>query len=238
LYGEPRLVELLRELEKVEGLDWIRLMYLYPMYFTDELIETIAASKRIVPYLDMPLQHINDTMLKRMQRRVNRADTETLLRKLRTAIPNLVMRTTFIAGFPGETNEQFAELVEFVAEQKFERAGVFTYSLEPDTPAAKLPDHAPTEVMEVRREQLMAVQQEIAFEWNAQQIGRQLDVLLDARVPGERDVWIGRSYADAPDVDGLVYVTGKHLAAGQIVPCEIVASREYDLVAAPCGDPR
>jgi ribosomal protein S12 methylthiotransferase len=238
LYGEPRLVELLRELEKVEGLDWIRLMYLYPMYFSDELIDTIAASRRIVPYLDMPLQHINDTMLRRMQRRVNRGETETLLRKLRAAIPNLVMRTTFITGFPGETDSQFAELVDFVAEQKFERAGVFTYSLEPDTPAAKLPDHVPVEVMEERREQLMAVQQQIAFDWNANQIGRQLDVLLDAPVPGERDVWIGRSYADAPDVDGLVYVTGKRLAAGQLVPCEIVASREYDLVAAPCGEPR
>src|SRR5688572_21511754 len=119
LYGEPRLVELLRELKQVEGLDWIRLMYLYPMYFGDELIDTIAASQRIVPYLDMPLQHINDTMLRRMQRRVNRADTETLLGKLRRAIPNLVMRTTFIAGFPGETDKQFAELVDFVAKQKF-----------------------------------------------------------------------------------------------------------------------
>jgi ribosomal protein S12 methylthiotransferase len=238
LYGEPRLVELLHELEKVEGLDWIRLMYLYPMYFSDELIETIAASGRIVPYLDMPLQHINDTMLRRMQRRVNRADTETLLKKLRRAVPNLVMRTTFIAGFPGETDEQFDELVDFAAEQQFERVGVFTYSLEPDTPAAKLPDHVPTEVMEHRRERLMAVQQEVAFDWNARQIGRQLDVLIDTSVPGERDVWIGRSYADAPDVDGVVYVTGKGLSTGRLAPCEIVASQEYDLVAALCGTPR
>jgi ribosomal protein S12 methylthiotransferase len=238
LYGEPRLVELLRELEKVDGLDWIRLMYLYPMYFSDELIETIAGSRRIVPYLDMPLQHINDTMLRRMQRRVNRSETVTLLGKLRKAIPNLVMRTTFIAGFPGETDEQFEELVEFAGEQQFERVGVFTYSLEPDTPAAKLPDHVPLEVMEERREQLMAVQQEIAFQWNERQAGRQLDVLIDAPVPGERDVWIGRSYADAPDVDGVVYVTGEGLAVGRIAPCEIVASREYDLVAALCGEPR
>jgi len=238
LYGEPRLVELLRELEKVDGLDWIRLMYLYPMYFTDELIDVIAGSSRIVPYLDMPLQHINDTMLRRMQRRVKRAETEELLGKLRSKIPNLVMRTTFITGFPGETDEQFDELVDFVAEQKFERAGVFTYSLEPDTPAAKLPDHVPTEVMDERRERLMAVQQEIAFEWNDQQMGRELDVLIDAPVPGERDVWIGRSYADAPDVDGVVYVTGKGLATGKIAPCEIVASREYDLVGALSGKPR
>jgi ribosomal protein S12 methylthiotransferase len=238
LYGEPRLVKLLRELDKVEGLDWIRLMYLYPMYFSDELIATIAASERIVPYLDMPLQHINDTMLKRMQRRVNRADTETLLKKLRASIPNLVMRTTFITGFPGETDAQFAELVDFVEEQQFERLGVFTYSFEPDTPAAKLPEHVAAEVMEARRDHLMAVQQEIAFNWNARQIGRQIDVLIDAAVPGEPDVWIGRSYADAPDVDGVVYVTGARLATGQIVPCEIVTSREYDLVAAACGNSR
>ncbi|RIK83027.1 MAG: 30S ribosomal protein S12 methylthiotransferase RimO [Planctomycetota bacterium] len=238
LYGEPRLVELLRELETVDGLQWIRLMYLYPMYFSDELIETIAASRRIVPYLDMPLQHINDTMLRRMQRRVSRAETESLLAKLRRAIPNLVLRTTFITGFPGETEEQFAELADFVAEQRFERAGVFTYSLEPDTPAAKLPDHVPADVMEARRSRLMAIQQQVAFQWNAGQVGRQMDVLIDAAVPGERDVWIGRSYADAPDVDGVVYVTGRGLSAGRIALCEIVASRGYDLIGAPCGPSR
>ena len=232
LYGQPRLAELLRELDQVEGLDWIRVMYLYPMYFTDELIEVLASSKRIVPYLDLPLQHINDTMLKRMQRRVARAPTEELLGKLRKAIPNLVLRTTFITGFPGETDEQFAELVEFVRQQRFERLGVFTYSFEPDTPAAKLPDHLPDEVKEARREELMAVQQEIAFEWNEARVGHTMDVLLDTKVPDARDAWIGRTYADAPDVDSVVYVTGKKLKAGQIVPCEIVATQGYDLVAA------
>ena len=238
LYGRTRLVELLAELEKVEGLDWIRLMYLYPMYFTDELIETIGSSERIVPYLDMPLQHINDTMLRRMQRRVSRTETELLLKKLRSRIPNLVMRTTFIAGFPGETDEQFSELVDFAAEQRFERLGVFTYSFEPDTPAAKLPNHLPEEVKLARQAELMGVQQEIAFAWNERQLGRRLDVLLDGPVPGERNAWVGRSYADAPDVDGIVYVTGECLRSGAIVPCEIVASREYDLVAAACGDAR
>ncbi len=238
LYGEPRLVELLHALEQVEGLDWIRLMYLYPMYFTDELIETITASKRIVPYLDMPLQHINDTMLRRMQRRVTRSETELLLAKLRSRIPNLVMRTTFITGFPGETDEQFAELVDFVGEQRFERLGVFTYSFEPDTPAARLPDHLPEDVKEERRGELMALQQEIAFAWNERQTGRRLDVLIDGPVPGERHAWVGRSYADAPDVDGIVYVTGEKLRPGQIVPCEVVASREYDLIAAACGPGR
>ena len=238
LYGRPRLAELLAELDQVEGLDWIRVMYLYPMYFTDELIEVLAKSKRIVPYLDLPLQHINDVMLKRMQRRVTRAETETLLAKLRRAIPDLVLRTTFIVGFPGETEAQFEELVEFVRQQRFERLGVFTYSFEPDTPAARLPDHLPEEVKEERRERLMAVQQETAFAWNEAQLGRRLDVLIDRAVPGESRAWIGRSYADAPDVDGVVYVTGKKLKAGQIVPCEIVTAEGYDLVAAAVGKGR
>ncbi|MGE0607329.1 MAG: 30S ribosomal protein S12 methylthiotransferase RimO [Pirellulales bacterium] len=238
LYGQTRLPELLRQLEAVKGIDWIRLLYLYPMYFSDELIATIAASQKIVPYLDMPLQHINNTMLKRMQRKVNKEQTVELLGKLRAAIPGLVMRTTFITGFPGETEEQFQELVEFVREQKFERMGVFTYSFEPDTPAARLPDHLPEEVKEERRARLMEVQQELAFDWYARQVGRQVDVLLDSAVPGEKHAFVGRSYADAPDIDGVVYVTGKKLKAGQIVPCEIVAQQEYDLVAAAVGKPR
>jgi ribosomal protein S12 methylthiotransferase len=232
LYGEPRLAELLRKLVDVHGIDWIRLMYMYPIYFSDELIDVIAAEQKILPYLDMPLQHINDTMLKRMQRRVNRAETETLLRKLRERIPDLVLRTTFITGFPGETDAQFAELTEFVDQQKFERLGVFTYSLEGDTPAARLPEHLPEEIKNARRDRLMELQQKIAFDWNQSQIGRRYDVILDQPVAGERDAWIGRSYADAPDVDGLIYVSGKRLKAGQIVPCEIVATAEYDLVAA------
>lgn len=238
VYGEPRLVELLAELEKVDGIEWIRLMYLYPMYFSDRLIDAIAASRKIVPYLDMPLQHINDTMLKRMQRRVTREQTVELIGKLRQAIPNLAMRTTFITGFPGETDEQFTELLDFASEQRFERLGVFTYSFEPDTPAARLPDHLPEDVKEARRQAVMEVQQRIAFEWNAAQIGQSRDILLDEQVPGEKNAWIGRSYADAPDVDGVVYVTGKKLRAGQIVPCEIVASRDYDLVGAAVGKPR
>jgi ribosomal protein S12 methylthiotransferase len=238
LYGEPRLVQLLDELEKVEGIEWIRLMYLYPMYFGDDLIERIATSKKIIPYLDLPLQHINDTMLKRMQRRVNRAATEELLAKLRSRIKNLTLRTTFITGFPGETDEQFEELLQFVADQKFERLGVFGYSFEPDTPAAKLPDHLPEDVKEERRERVMAVQQEIAFAWNAKQVGRQMDVLIDGLVPGEKDAWIGRSVADAPDVDGVVYVSGRKLKPGQMVRCEIVATSDYDLVGVAVGKPR
>ncbi len=238
LYGETRLTELLAQLEQVEGIQWIRLMYLYPMYFGDELIEKIATSKKIIPYLDLPLQHINDTMLRRMQRRVPRDATETLLAKLRERIEGLVMRTTFITGFPGETDEQFEELVDFVRAQRFERLGVFIYSFEPDTPAARLPDHLSEEIKEARRERLMAVQQDVAFAWNQAQIGRQVDVLIDRGVPGEKQAWIGRGHADAPDVDGVVYVTGQKLRPGKIVRCEIVATSDYDLVGVAVGKPR
>ncbi len=238
LYGRPRLTELLRELNQIDGLDWIRLMYFYPMYIDDELIRVIAESQRILPYLDMPLQHINDTMLRRMARRVTRAETESLLKQLRSGIPDLVLRTTFITGFPGETNEQFSELVDFVRDQQFERLGVFTYSFEADTPSANLPGHVSDETKEERRQHLMQVQQQIAFQRNQQQLGKTYDVLLDVPVEGESNVWIGRTFADAPDVDGSVYVTGENLAAGQIVPCEIVTSQGYDLVAAAIGKAR
>ncbi len=235
LYGRPRLAELLTRLIEVRGIQWIRLMYLYPMYFTDELLDVLSGGGKILPYLDLPLQHINDTMLKRMQRRVNRAETETLLTRLRSRIENLVMRTTFITGFPGETDEQFDELIDFAKAQQFERLGVFTYSYEADTPATRLPDHLPEDAKNERRDRLMGVQQEIAFRWNESQIGKRFDVLIDRAVPGEKNAWLGRSYADAPDVDGMVYVSGKRLKPGQIVPCEIVATSEYDLVAAAVG---
>lgn len=240
LYGEPRLAELLRQLDQVEGLDWIRLMYFYPMYITDELVDVLASAKKIVPYLDMPLQHINDAMLRRMSRRVTRAETEELLSRLRSRIPNLTMRTTFITGFPGETDEHVQELCEFVAAQKFERLGVFTYSFEPDTPAAKLDGHVSEEVKADRRSRLMAVQQAAAFDWTAAQLGKQIDVILDQPVAGEKNVWIGRSRADAPDVDAVVYVTGdkkQKLSAGKFTRCEVVASRDYDLIAAAVGKP-
>ncbi|MEZ6116938.1 MAG: 30S ribosomal protein S12 methylthiotransferase RimO [Pirellulaceae bacterium] len=231
LYGEPRLTELLTELDQVDGLDWIRLMYFYPMYIDERLADTIANSQRIVPYIDIPLQHADDTMLKRMARRVNRDDTEKLLELLRSRIPNLVLRTTFITGFPGETDQQFRSLETFVEKHRFERMGVFTYSTEPDTPAAQLPDAVPTDVMEARREALMQLQQQIAFDWNQRKVGQQLDVLIDSPVPGETNAWIGRSYADAPDVDGLVFVTGEGLKPGDLVRTEVVAYRDYDLIA-------
>lgn len=240
LYGEPRLAELLRRLEKVEGVDWIRLMYFYPMYITDELIDVISHSRKIVPYIDMPLQHASDGMLKRMARRVTRSETEHLLEAMRERIENLAVRTTFITGFPGETDEQFNEMVEFVQKHKFERMGVFTYSPEPGTPAMNLDEHLSEEVMNARRDKLMEVQQAISYAWNQKQVGRTVDVILDQPVPNEKNVWVGRSWADAPDVDGLVFVTGdqKKLHAGDIVPVEIVAVQEYDLIGVVAGAPK
>jgi ribosomal protein S12 methylthiotransferase len=239
LYGQPRLAELLRRLEDVVGMDWIRLMYFYPMYIDDELISTIAESRKILPYIDIPLQHASDAMLKRMSRRVTRAETEELLGRMRARIDGLALRTTFITGFPGETDDDFRQLYEFVEKHRFERMGVFTYSLEPDTPAAKLTDHVPVEVMEQRRERLMELQQEIAFSRNERQIGRTMDVILDQPVEGEKNVFVGRSAADAPDVDGLVFVTGdrQKLKTGDIVPVEIVAVQEYDLVGVAAAKP-
>ncbi|MFQ3651448.1 MAG: 30S ribosomal protein S12 methylthiotransferase RimO [Gemmataceae bacterium] len=237
LYGEVRLAALLRELLRVEGLQWIRLLYTYPIFFTDELIEVLAqasgesARPRIVPYLDMPLQHINDRMLKRMQRRVNKADTVALLKKLRAAIPGLALRTTFIVGFPGETEAEFAELCEFVQETKFARLGVFPYSREPGTPADRLPDHLPEEVKAQRVDRLMALQQPIAFAYAQQWVGHEVDLLadrLDPEIPGQVEA---RTTADAPEIDCLVRVKGKGLKPGDLIRARITAADGYDLVA-------
>ena len=240
LYGEPRLKELLIELDKIESLDWIRLMYFYPMYIGDELLEVINNANRILPYIDMPLQHINDTMLKRMSRRVNRTQTESLINRMRERIENLTLRSTLITGFPGETDAQFEELAEFVEQVRFDHLGVFTYSFEPDTPSGKLPDQIDDSKKEERREKLMAIQQKIAFELNNERVGDTCDVIIDQPVPGQPGVWVGRSKRDAPDVDGLVFVTETehNLALGNIVECEIVQTNNYDLVAAAVGEPR
>jgi ribosomal protein S12 methylthiotransferase len=232
LYGRPRLAELLARLEQLDGLAWIRLMYLYPLHVSEELIERLACGGKILPYLDLPLQHIDDEVLRRMRRQVTGGEIETLLDRLRQRIPRLVVRTTLIAGFPGETEDQFARLVEFVEKRRFERLGAFAYSREAGTPAAELDGHLPDEVRNSRRDRLLAIQQPIAFAWNGAQVGRQMDVILDRGVPGQRYAFVGRSYADAPEVDGTVYVSGKNLAPGQIVACEVVAARGYDLIAA------
>jgi len=228
LYGEVRLTELLRQLEQIDGLDWIRLMYLYPIHFTDELVEVIADSSKILPYLDLPLQHINSAVLKRMQRRVDRAATERLLETLRDRVANLVLRTTFITGFPGETDEQFEELRQFVDQGHFQRMGVFTYSLEPDTPAVRLEGHMAEEIKEARRDELMATQQRHAFAFGDSVVGYELDVILD-QASESTGGWVGRTFADAPEIDGVVEVEGEGLAVGQLVPVEILSRQGYDL---------
>jgi ribosomal protein S12 methylthiotransferase len=231
LYGRPRLAELLRELDQIEGIDWIRVLYNYPNYFTDELYEVLASGTKILPYLDMPLQHINDRMLKVMNRKHTRAETEEIVNRLRETIPNLVLRTTFIVGFPGESDEEFDELHSYVKETRFERLGVFPYSFEADTPAARLKGHLPDEVKNDRRDRIMAAQQPIAFAFNETLIGKRLDVLIDSPAPDGSGAMVGRTYTDAPDVDGVTYVAGKNLEPGDLVSCEIVASEGYDLIA-------
>lgn len=234
----PMLAELMARLDRVEGLEWIRLMYLYPMHLTDELIAVMASARRILPYLDLPLQHVNDEVLHGMRRRVTRAQTEELLGRLRAGIPNLVLRTTLIAGFPGETKSQFQELVEFVRQQRFERLGAFAFCPEPGTPAYDMEGQVPEVARGKRRDRLLAVQQEIAWAWNEAQKGRRMDVIIDRNLPDQAGVSIGRTYADAPEVDGVVYVTGEDLQVGQIVACEIVAAKAYDLVAVPVDKAR
>lgn len=228
LYGEGRLVDLLDELEKIEGIDWIRLMYLYPVHITDALIDKVAASNKVLPYLDLPLQHVSTRVLRRMSRRINRERTISVVEKLRETIPNLVLRTTFIVGFPGETESDFAELKDFVTSTHFERMGVFPYSWEPGTPATRLDGHLPQELKEARRDELMALQQQAAFDFGDSLLGYELDVLIDA--PAGEGLWTGRTYADAPDIDGSVYVAGENLAAGQMVPVVLTDRNGYDWV--------
>jgi ribosomal protein S12 methylthiotransferase len=231
LYGRVRLAELLRELDRIDGLEWIRILYAYPIHFTDELIETLASATKIIPYLDMPLQHINDRLLRRMQRRVNRAETEELLALLRQAIPSLTLRTTFIVGFPGETEAEFEELCVFLEGARFERAGVFPYSLEPGTPAARLPDHLPEEVKSERRDRLMELQQEVAFAWARQQVGKEIEAIVDAADPEVPGHVIARSHADAPEIDCAVRVKGKNLRPGDLVRARVTGADGYDLIA-------
>lgn len=243
LYGEPSLDRLLGQLDQIKGIEWIRLMYLYPSekLLTDRLIDRINSSSKILPYLDLPLQHINDDVLSRMRRHVTRAETESILARVREKIQGLVLRTTLITGFPGETEEQFEELRAFVEQESFERLGVFPYSDESGTTAAELDGKIDEKTAFDRCEILMEIQQAKAFAWNQSQVGRQWDVIIDRYIPEQEDAYIGRTAADAPDVDGVVYVTGqggKRLRPGQVVSCEIVATEGYDLVGVAVGKPR
>ncbi len=229
LYGEPRLAELLRALVKVEGLVWLRLLYCYPRYFSDELIELIAAEPKICKYVDLPLQHAHDDILAAMNRRDSRADTERLLAKIRAAIPGVAIRTSFIVGFPGETEEHFAALRDFLTAQRFDHVGVFTYSQEDETVAGNRPDQVADEVKQERYHTLMAIQAKISEEIGAALAGQVFDVLVEG--VEEDGVARGRSYREAPDVDGRVYVENAADGPGEFVKARVVQGFAYDLLA-------
>jgi ribosomal protein S12 methylthiotransferase len=231
LYGHVRLAELMRELDQVDGIEWIRVLYAYPAYFTDDLIKALADAKKILPYLDMPLQHASDRMLRRMQRRVDRAATEELLARLRAEISGLTLRTTFIVGFPGETATEFSELCAFVREQRFERLGVFPYSREPGTPADRLGDHVPEDVKLERRDTVMALQQELAFARTQEHVGTETEVIVDAPDPEVPGHYLARGPFDAPDIDCVVRLKGKNLRPGDLVRARITGADGYDLAA-------
>lgn len=225
------LHNLLPALCKVDGIEWIRLLYCYPHNVTDRLVEVIATEKKVLPYMDIPLQHIDDAVLMTMQRRTTRAITEDLLGRLKRGVPDLVLRTTFIVGFPGETDSQFERLQEFVAEQKFDRVGVFTYSSEDGTRAARFDDDVPAEVKEERRNRLMAMQQEISADKLQALVGTEIDVLVEGR-SDETDLLLqGRYSGQAPEVDGVTYINEGYAEPGTIVRAEVVQAGDYDLVA-------
>lgn len=231
IYGEKMLPRLLEELCKIEGPEWIRLMYCYPEEITDELIAVIKKEKKIVNYLDMPVQHASDEVLKRMGRRTNQKELKEQIRKLRKEIPDIVLRTSLITGFPGETDSDFEELCDFVREIKFDRLGVFTYSKEEGTPAAKLKPQITQKVKKQRRNSIMRIQQEIAFERAKERIGTVIDVQIEGAIP-EEEIYVARGYMDAPNVDGYVFVKGtKGKLSGSIIPVRITGAKGYDLIA-------
>ena len=230
LYGEKSLHRLLKNLCGIEGIRWIRVLYCYPEEIYPELIRVMKEEPKICHYLDLPIQHASDRVLKRMGRRTTRGDLERILAELRREIPDIVLRTTLIAGFPGETEEDHRELMEFVDEMEFDRLGVFTYSQEEDTPATQMEDQIPEETKEARRAKLMELQQEISLEKGQDKIGREMEVFIEGYLP-EEHAYVGRSYGDAPDVDGYVFVnTGEALETGDFVTVRISGALEYDLI--------
>lgn len=230
LYGERKLPELLRALCQIEELQWIRLLYCYPEDITDNLIEVIKTEDKVLNYLDIPLQHISDHVLKRMARHSNQKSIEATIKKLRNHIPDICIRTTFIVGFPGETEEDYRILKDFIKRSKLDRVGVFTYSLEEDTPAEKLEPKIEQSVMEARRDELMMIQQAISSDKNIEMIGKTIPVIIEGYMSKE-DVYIGRSYKDAPDIDGYVFVSVNYQPMlGDIVEVEITSANEYDLI--------
>ncbi|MEG2440541.1 MAG: 30S ribosomal protein S12 methylthiotransferase RimO [Acetivibrio sp.] len=230
IYGKKMLSALLKELCKIPKLEWIRILYCYPEEITDELIQTIKEEDKICNYLDIPIQHSSDSMLKRMGRRTSRQDLINIVEKLRKEIPNIALRTTLITGFPGETETDQEELLEFVNQMEFDRLGVFTYSPEEGTPAAIMENQIPEEIKIERQQQLMELQQEIAFEKAERMLSQKVRVMIEGKLP-EDGIYIGRTYKDAPNVDGLIFVnTKKELLSGDMVNVFITEARDYDLM--------
>ncbi|PXV96035.1 SSU ribosomal protein S12P methylthiotransferase [Lachnotalea glycerini] len=230
LYGKKTLPTLLSELCKISEIEWIRVQYCYPEEITDELIETIKSEPKICHYLDLPIQHANDDILKRMGRRTNKAQLVEIINKLRIKIPDIAIRTTLITGFPGETKEQHEELMDFIDEIEFDRLGVFTYSPEENTPAAMMEAQLEEEVKEERRAQLMELQQEIVFDKEDNMVGRIVKVMIEGKVVDE-NAYVGRTYKDAPNVDGYIFIhTDQELISGDFVNVKVTGALEYDLI--------
>ena len=230
LYGEKSLHKLLRELCKISGIQWIRILYCYPEEIYDELIQTIKEEKKVCHYLDLPIQHASDAVLKRMGRRTSKAQLVEIIEKLRKEIPDISLRTTLITGFPGETQEQHEELKDFVDEMEFDRLGVFTYSPEEDTPAATMTEQIPEEVKEDRQAELMELQQKIAFDLAEDMVGREVLVMIEGKVADE-NAYVGRTYKDAPNVDGLIFInTDEELMSGDFARVRVTGALEYDLI--------
>ena len=230
IYGEKSLHKLLRELCKIAGIQWIRILYCYPEEIYDELIQTIKEENKVCHYLDLPIQHASDAVLKRMGRRTSKTQLVEIIEKLRKEIPDISLRTTLITGFPGETQEQHEELKDFVDEMEFDRLGVFTYSPEEDTPAATMADQIPEEVKEDRQAELMELQQEIAFDLAEDMVGREVLVMIEGKVADE-NAYVGRTYKDAPNVDGLIFInTDEELMSGDFARVRVTGALEYDLI--------
>lgn len=230
LYGKKCLPELLKKLAAVSGIQWIRIQYCYPEEITDELIETIKTEEKVCHYLDIPIQHASDRILKKMGRRTTKAEIEKRIADLRREIPDIAIRTTLISGFPGETEEDHQILMEFVDNMEFERLGVFAYSAEEDTPAAEYPDQVPQELKEDRRDEIMELQQEIAFEHSEAMVGKILDVMIEGKVADE-PAYVGRTYMDAPNVDGFIFVNADfELMSGDFVRVKVTGAQDYDLI--------
>ena len=230
LYGEKSLHVLLRELAKISGIRWIRILYCYPEEITDELIRVMKEEPKVCHYLDLPIQHANDEILKRMGRRTSRQQLIDIIGKLRREIPDICLRTTLITGFPGETKEQHEELMDFVDEMEFDRLGVFTYSPEEDTPAARMPNQIDEEVKEERQAELMELQQDIAFDNAQDMVGREVLVMVEGKVADE-NAYVGRTYRDAPNVDGLIFInTDEELLSGDFARVKVTGAVDYDLI--------